>query len=196
MVKSELYPEKNIYMKNIRVKLFYALLTAILCVGAYLLGLKSYGPKSTAKTIEKTDHVLNEPDFNSRESFIGLAYGDCPSTNVPDEQNCVADLAEATIADADKLADKLIALAPARIKQIDSGEKVIQDWEYGDLVGMADSIRAAQEARDGYINSACNLDALKIYGGTGSTIEFNACKYYYAKQYLKILEGIDKGIAQ
>lgn len=188
-------PEKNIYMKNIIIKPFYLLLTAILCAGAYSIGLNAHRPMA-AEVIEKKIQISNEPNFNNREPFIDLTYNDCPQTNVPDEQNCVVDLAENTIAEANKLANKLIALGPKRIEQIDSGEKPMQDWEYGDLVGMADSIRAAQEARDSYFNSVCGLDVVKIYGGTGSAIEFNACRYYYARQYLKILEGIDKGIAQ
>ncbi|HOI97678.1 MAG TPA: hypothetical protein PLA19_04205 [Candidatus Pacearchaeota archaeon] len=182
-------------MENIKIKLLYLLLIAILCAGAYLVGLNAHRPKA-AETIERKTQISNEPDFDSREPFISLTYNDCPQTNVPDEQNCVVDLAENTIVEADKLADKLIALGSKRIEQLDSGVKPMQDWEYGDLVGMADSIRAAQEARDNYFDSVCGLDVTKIYGGTGMGIEFNACRYYYGKQYLKILEGIDKGIAQ
>lgn len=182
-------------MRNGKIMLLYIFLVATLCLGSFLLGSKINKPETKMATID-SKQIDGEPDFNSREPFIKLTLADCPETNVPDEQNCVADLTKATIVDADKLADKLIALAPVRIKQIDSGEKEIQDWEYGDLVEIPASIEAAQEVRDGYFNSVCKLDALKIYGGTGSTIEFNACKYYYAKQYLKILEGIDKGIAQ
>jgi len=182
-------------MGSVKIKIIYIFVVVFLCSLAYCLGLNAH---KTATNVSLPENVIvpGEINFDEAEPFIAVTYDACPPKNVPEEQNCVVELAETTITKADDLANKLIALAPKRIEQINSGELPVQRWENGDLVGLPAKIKAAQEARDGYFNKVCELDTEKIYGGTGMIIEFNACRYYYAKQYLEILKGIDRGIAQ
>ena len=92
---------------------------------------------------------------------------------IPDEYGCVRKLANTTVDETNALADKLIAI-PTLPKDV--------------LV----TLQKAQKAMDPFTDNICGLDAVKIYNGTGVLLEIEACRYYYARQYLDILKGVEK----
>jgi hypothetical protein len=104
--------------------------------------------------------------------------------NIPDEQACIAKLADSTLAEADILANKLLRTSP---------EKNVEKNE-GYYEALRSAVQSAQNTRDNHINAYCDLDGMRIYGGTGQFREIGACRYYYAQQYLSLLKGIEKDI--
>lgn len=177
-------------MKNIRVKLFYVLLTAILCVGAYSLGLNAQKPLAVPLMAEKPNPVCR-PDFDQRTPYLDIAYERCPNVDTADDYICIAKLAETTLADADSIAQKIINTTPDNTK--------FAPWGYAgsasEFMGeLSKSVIDAQRSRDAYFDSICNLDMMFIYGGSGMNLEREACRYYYAQQYLNIMEKMQSGL--
>jgi hypothetical protein len=115
----------------------------------------------------------------------------CPAdTNVPDQFGCIYYFASTTKEEADNLAKKLISVSPQK-----AGTGI--SFEFGSaesLTYMVDFVSKAQKAKDDYVNNICNLDSMKIYGGSGMDLEQNACIYYYNEQYLRILQSLEHRI--
>lgn len=153
-----------------KTKLFYLSLIIALIAGSFTIGL--YMGLNT----DTSSNISYAPDFDLAETFLPFIMEECPETNVPDWQNCSQKLAESTMATADSLASSLSyshSLIPlAAIK----------------------AIKNVRDVQDKYIESICNLDGLKIYGSSGGALEFGACKFYFADQYLKLLRGLEKNL--
>ena len=126
------------------------------------------------------DTAVYEPDFASPMPFRAFTVDQCSPADmpIPDEFTCVFKLANTTVDEANTLADKLIAVS-TKLPE-----------------GTSEAIQKAQKAMGAFTDSVCDLDAVKIYDGTGMRLETEACRYYYAKQYLDILSGIERSIKQ
>lgn len=112
-----------------------------------------------------TTGVEDSPDFSSRSPFMALTYDLCPpNVSVPDQYACIYNLAQDTLNEANMLAQKLPQTLP---------------------------IEPAQEAKEAYFNSVCDLDMALLEGGTGATSEREACRYYYALKYLDTLKSLE-----
>ncbi len=121
----------------------------------------------------------------------------CPDTNTSDRYVCLHNLAETTNKEADALADKLITQAPIRLKEITTTQTGPTSFVYGGrdfLTDLPIQVEKVQKAKDEYINSVCNLDSMKIYGGSGMDLEIEACRYHFTNEYLQILKDLESGL--
>ena len=130
--------------------------------------------------VTSPDTTIYGPDFASATPFRAFTLDQCSPADltIPDEFACVFKLANATVDEANMLADKLIAVS-TKLPE-----------------GTSEAIQKAQKAMGAFTDSVCDLDAVKIYGGTGMRLETEACRYYYSKQYLDILKGIERSTKQ
>ena len=122
-------------------------------------------------TIPTVATIRDAPDFNSATPYLHLVRESCPETDVSDDYVCIYRLSHSTLAAADALANKLIADPPVPTE-------------------LPEQIRAAQKVRDTYFDGVCGLDEMLIYGGSGMDLEREACRYYYAQEYLQILQHL------
>ncbi len=123
----------------------------------------------------------------------------CPDTNTSDMYVCLYNLAETINKEADTLANKLITQAPIRLKEIITTQKGPASFVYGGkdfLTDLPIQVEKAQKAKDDYINSVCNLNSMKIYGGSGVDLEIEACKYHFTNEYLQILKNLENGLTE
>ena len=121
----------------------------------------------------------------------------CPDINTSDRYVCLHNLTEATNKEADVLADKLITQAPIRLREIITTQTGPVSFVYGGkdfLTDLPIQVEKAQKAKDEYINSICNLDSMKIYGGSGMDLEIEACKYHFTNEYFQILKKLEGGL--
>jgi hypothetical protein len=154
-----------------KTKLLYISLLTILCIGLYGLGRYEH--------VTATPAVITEdgPDFTAPTPYLHLVYGDggCPNVDVSDDYGCIYKLSHSTLEHTDMIAAGLIA-DPATPKV------------------LLARLKAAQSARDAYFDGVCGLDEMLIYGGSGMDLEHEACRYYYARQYLNVLQKLLQGI--
>ena len=143
-------------------------LITVLCLGSYFLG--SYGHHAIAPNT-----TLYGPDFASPMPFRAFTVDYCSPAvmPLPDEFSCVVKLSNATVVEANTLADKLLA------SPLDSQDDVLA------------TIQKAQKSMNTFTEDVCDLEAIK-YGGTGMRLEAEACRYYYTTQYLNILKSIEQ----
>src|SRR3989338_6958192 len=166
-------------MKN---RLIYIFILAITSVGFFALGWYVHQP-----TTVSTDPIMDGPLFSEMTPYLHIVYGDvgepdsCPPTNTSDDYVCIYKLSHDTLDKADALAQKLIE---AKQKSPDQFVEFYQD--------LPAQVRSTQKARDAYFDGICELDAMIIYGGSGMGLEREACRYYYADQYLKVLQKLEK----
>lgn len=159
-------------------KLLYTTILVLLSLGFFLVGSLTH--QHTPVSI-----VYNAPDgpnFTEATPYLHTVYGSedgyCPPTNTSDDYVCIYKLAHSTLDKADALAQKLMNASPAT-----STDEYIQD--------LRANVLSAQKARDGYFDAICNLDEMVIYGGSGMDLEREACRHYYAEQYLKVLQKLE-----
>lgn len=173
--------------------------------GFIYLKNKSVPPAESPATVtDKTDKTGGElerqetPDFTNPTPFLLLAPEDCQDLSVSDEYVCIVEYASTTFNAVDALEIKLIAGASERLKAVLLKPKEYpMSWEYGGpdfLQDLPIGINMTQKNRDVYFDGICGLDAMVIYGGTGMDLEFEACRYYYAKQYLNVLQRLEDGV--
>ncbi len=176
-------------------------LLSLITIGSLWFGVSSNYKESvineSANKIEIREEpesetvVISTPDFNDNTPFINNISDKCPANvSVPEQFSCIAKLADETVLKADTLAKKLISVSPQKASTGIS-------FEFGSaesLTYMVDFVSKAQKAKDDYVNNICNLDSMKIYGGSGMDLEQNACIYYYNEQYLRILQSLEHRI--
>lgn len=161
-------------MKN---RILQILILAIFSVGFYFLGWYSHKPVPVKPTVP----FEYAPDLSSMEPYIPFTRDECPETNTAENQACITELADATIADADILANKLLQATP-NMNRLDVEY-------YGDIRAY---VRAVQKTKDSYMDAFCGLDTMLIYGGSGMQMEMEACRYYHTLQYLNLLKNLEK----
>ena len=160
-------------------KVIYILIGAILAAFTGVVFFTQQAP-ATAEIVQQA------PDFNSRTPYIALTYDQCPpNVSVPDEYTCIYNLTYSTLDEADTLANKLVKTSPSS-----DGERMAGFYD-----SLHKSVQSAQKAKDAYFDSVCEADSMLIYGGTGVLSEQRSCMYYYAKQYLDILKGVKRSLA-
>lgn len=163
-------------------KPLYNCILAILSVGFFILGWQVHQP-----TPVSTDTISDGPDFTVMTPYLHMAYGEvgepdsCPPADTSDDYVCIYKLAHDTLDKADALAQKLLLAVPASST----------DQFEGFYDSLRANVRSAQKARDGYFDGICDLDELLIYGGSGMGLEREACRFYYADQYLKVLQKLE-----
>ncbi len=122
----------------------------------------------------------------------------CPDDiNTSDRFVCLFNLAESTNKEANALAEKLISQAPIRLKEIKTSKTGPASFVYGGedfLTALPEQVKKAQQVKDQYINSLCNLTSMTIFGGSGMDLEKNACSYYFTNEYLQILKSLEGGL--
>jgi len=160
-------------------KILYIGVFAIASLGFFFLG-----------QIQKPNHVAADakeyvPDFSSRTPYLALTYDQCPpNVSVPEEYTCIYNLAYSTLDKADALANKLLHTSSAT-----NGEQMAGFYD-----SLHKSVQSAQKAKDNYFDAVCETDSMLIYGGTGILSEQRACMYYYAMQYLNLLQKLDSAL--
>jgi len=165
-----------------KTRLLYSCLLIILCAGFFSLGWHLHQPPVTSN-----DLTPDGPYFTEATPYLHIVYGyvgeanTCPPTNTSDDYVCIYKLSHTALEEADALARKLIETSP---------EKNAPQHE-GYYDELHTNVRAAQGARDVYFDAICGLDELFIYGGSGMGLEREACRYYYANQYLKVLQKLE-----
>jgi hypothetical protein len=196
-----------------KVSLFL-LIAALLSAGSFWLGTTQVRTEivQTEVSVDTTtkpndpdnadridsDAIKPVPDFSDSTPFFSVAPVECRETNVSDGYACIFKYADTAVASADALAKKLITRAPQRLKELDSDPEAPITFEYGGsdfLTDLPDGVQMAQESRDKYLKGICGLDSMKIYGGSGMDLEQQACRYYYANQYLQILKRLEAGVS-
>ena len=161
-----------------KTKIIYISITALASIGFFFVGWYTHQP--TPATIP------DGPYFTEMTPYLHLVYGDvgepdsCPPTDTSDDYVCIYKLSHATLEKADTLAQKLIGA-----KQKNPGQFTAFYEE------LPAKVRSAQKARDTYFDGICELDEMIIYGGSGMGLEREACRYYYAKQYLNVLQKLE-----
>ncbi|MEN9524072.1 MAG: hypothetical protein RL536_141 [Candidatus Parcubacteria bacterium] len=160
-------------------KIIYIFILVILSGGFFYLGRYTHQPSPVP--------TIDGPLFAEATPYLHTVYGDInepntcsPSESVPDQYVCIYKLSHSVIDQADALAQKLIE---AKQKNPDQFAEFYKD--------LPAQVRSAQKARDAYFDGICELDSMAIYGGSGMGLEREACRYYYAKQYLNILQKIE-----
>jgi hypothetical protein len=152
---------------------------------------------------EHSKHIAVAPEQNSStiistSTLFMDSVSQCPDdTDTSDEYACLYNLADATSKEADALANKLITQAPIRLKEITSTNTGPVSFVYGGsdfLTNLPKQVKNAQTAKDGFINSICNLASMKIYGGSGMDLEQSACHYHFTEEYLQILKNLEGGL--
>jgi len=176
-----------------KYKFIVVSLIIILSVTSYLFG--EY--RALHRVIDST-RTRQEPNFSVSTPYLGLVVQQCSDDiNVSDRFVCIADLASTTLVAADTIADKLIIQSPKRLKELTSVKDAPMSWEYGGeefLKNLPQGVLSAQEARDKYFNGVCGLDSMVIFGSSGIGLEIEACRYYYAKQFLAVLQRLEGGL--
>jgi len=154
-------------MKN---KIIYAIVLVLSSTLFFFIGW--YTQKLQQENISESQ-VLNQPDpgpmFDYFQPHLFLTSSECEPTNTPDWYVCVSQLADKTTAEADALAVKLSQGA---------GE-------------MSQKIQQVQKNIQSYIDAFCDLDGMLVQGGTGTGLEVEACRNYYASSYLKLLRSLE-----
>jgi len=143
------------------------------------------------------NHYQNIAIVPEKSNMFMDDISQCPDTNTSDRYVCLHNLAETTNKEADALVDKLITQAPIRLKEITKTQTGPVSFVYGGrdfLTDLPIQVEKAQKAKDDYINSVCNLNSMKIYGGSGVDLEIEACKYHFTNEYLQILKKLEGGL--
>ena len=162
-------------------RLIYIAIVVIASVGFFSAGWYLHQPVPSPDTM-----TPDGPYFTLGTPYLHTAYGavgqpdSCPPTDTSDDYVCIYKLAHDTLDKADALAQKLLqspTISPSQFPEF-----------YKELPA---SIKSAQKARDAYFDGICDLDMMAIYGGSGMDLEREACRYYYAKQYLNVLQKIE-----
>ena len=164
-----------------KIKLSYILILVILSAGFFYAGWYVHQPAPIS-----TGTVVYGPDLSLPEPYLPFAYEQCPNVDTSDDYVCIYKLSHSTLAEADALAQKLFLASPVKNTEQFAGY-------YDDLHTR---VQSAQKTRDGYFNSICNLDEMLVYGGSGMDLEREACRYYYAQQYLGLLKSLEKNVTQ
>jgi len=174
-----------------KYKLITVCLIIIFSAASYLFG--EYRALSTA-----INPTRQEPTFSAPTPYLGGVVWQCPdSTNVSDRFTCIANLASTTLAMADTVADKIIAQSPKRLRELVLEKGTPMSWKYGGeefLKNIPKVVLLTQETRDKYFNGVCELDSMIIFGSSGMDLEREACRYYYARQYLTVLQRLEGGL--
>lgn len=141
--------------------------------------------------------ILPKQNFGGPNFFMDNV-SQCPdNVSVPEQFSCLNKLADVTNKEADALADKLISQAPIRLEEIADKKIGPVSFVYGGsnfLTDLPVRVKRAQQIKDEYINSICNLTSMTIYGGSGMDLEQNACRYYFTNEYLQILKSLEAGL--
>ncbi len=162
-------------------RIIYIVILAVVSAGFFSAGWYLHRP------VQMTNETLQDsPLFSEPTPYLHLAYGDvgepnsCPPTNTSDDYVCIYKLSHDTLDKADVLAQKLTQSIPVSPDQFADFYKELPI-----------NIKSAQKARDAYFDAICDLDMMAIYGGSGMDLEREACRYYYAKQYLNVLQKME-----
>lgn len=148
---------------------------------------------------DKPKNVVVAPEqvFGGANFFMDN-ISQCPNNvSVSEQFSCLYNLADATDKEANILAEKLISQAPIRLAEITIKKTGPVSFVYGGsdfLINLPVQVKRAQQAKDEYIKSVCNLTSMTIYGGSGMDLEQNACKYYFTNEYLQILKSLEGGL--
>ncbi len=141
--------------------------------------------------------VVPKQNFGGANFFMNNV-SQCPdNVSVPDQFSCLYELADATDKEANTLAEKLISQAPIRLEEITIKKTGPVSFVYGGsgfLTDLPVQVKRAQQAKDEYIKSVCNLTSMTIYAGSGMDLEQNACRYYFTNEYLQILKSLEGGL--
>ncbi len=129
--------------------------------------------------IETDTSELSPYWWQVHEPYLSL-LDQCRNGTVPDNYACVYKLAHSTLKEADAIAEKLIQASPS------VNTKYIPEF-YEVLPGK---VQVTQKVKDAYFDAFCDLDSMLMYGGTGSTTEREACRYFYAEKYLDLLKSL------
>lgn len=147
--------------------------------------------------IKLIDIMVPEQNFGGANFFMDNV-SQCPdNVSVPEQFDCLYELADVTEKEADALANKLISQAPIRLEEITTKNIGPVSFVYGGSSFLTDlpiQVKRAQKVRDEYIKSVCNLTSMTIYGGSGMDLEQNACRYYFINEYLQILKSLEGGL--
>lgn len=162
-------------------KFIYIVVLLILSVGFFFIGWYVHYIILTS-----TSRVSSGPFFAELTPYLHLVYGKgkCSNVNTSDDYVCIYNLSHSLLAEADILASKLMQTSPA----------ISSDQASGFYDVLHTNIQTAQKARDAYFNAICGLDEMLIYGGSGMDLEREACRYYYAEQYLDILKSLERTV--
>jgi hypothetical protein len=175
--------------------LIFATLLATIIIISVGFFLRKEAP--IAELPHRTQKEVMKPDFSTATPFLSLMeQSKCSSENlsVSDQYRCIAAITKNTLNEIDVLADKLISTSLKRSLETKTAKNSPMPWEFGGkdfLDELPVNVKSAQSARDAYLDSICVLDAMKIYGGSGTDLEVESCKYYYAQQYLKIIKSLE-----
>jgi len=202
-------------MKKIKQYKYIVIVVSLIILGGafYSLNFKTeQEPKMVETEIVNSDKIVEdikcpEPkDLTKTEEvskFGGVNFfmnnvSQCPSnTSTSDRFGCLYKLAEATEKEASTLAEKLISQAPIHLEEIKTEKTGPVPFVYGGadfLTTLPVQVSKAQQVKDEYIRSVCNLTSMTIYGGSGMDLEQNACKYYFNNEYLQILRSLEEGL--
>ena len=142
--------------------------------------------------------VITSNQIFGGTNFFMNNVSQCPkNVSVSEQFSCLYILANATEKEADTLAKKIISQSPVRLEEINKKNIGTVPFVYGGtdfLTALPIQVKKAQQVKDEYINSICNLTSMTIYGGSGMDLEQNACKYYFTSQYLQILKSLEGGL--
>jgi hypothetical protein len=162
-------------------KIIYIVILVTLAVGFFFVGWHVHYVILTS-----AGRISNGPFFTKLTPYLHLVYGEgkCSNVNTSDDYVCIYNLSHSMLTEADILANKLMQTSPA----------MNSDQAVGFYDVLHTNIQTAQKVRDAYFDAICDLDEMLIYGGSGMGSEREACRYYYAKQYLDLLKSLERTV--
>ncbi len=184
--------------KVIKIVLIIFLILFLVAFCIYLFNL--IVENNQASRLIEIKNTNNNSDIVSKESKLFLnKIIECPNdTSTSDMFSCIKNITDVAVNDSEILSKKLISQASIRLEQIKNKNIGPASFEYGGedfLTMLPIQIKKAEEVKDQYINSVCNLASMNIFGGSGMDLEQNACKYYFINEYIQILKTLENGLS-
>lgn len=160
----------------------------------------AFNDSENMNVIHQPENIIETkeiPGFDDANFFMNNV-SQCQNTaSVSEQFFCLYQLAEVTEKEANILAEKLISQASIRLEEINTEKIGPVSFVYGGadfLTALPVQVSKAQQVKDEYIKSICNLTSMTIFGGSGMDLEQNACKYYFNNEYIQILKSLERGL--
>lgn len=174
-------------------------LTMLLVGGAIILGTL-YWKGEQITVLEVDDATADQQELELKEYakslksdlYLDKEIEDCPdSLTVSDQYACLHALVITMETEARELENSLISLAQ---RGIDDTSSERMSWEPGGEIFLSmlpERVNAARSSVQGYIQSYCDLDQMKLQGGSGMDLEREACRMFLIKNYIELLRSLE-----
>lgn len=188
----------EINSKDYRVGFVLGIFTALL-LGTLILLLLSFWKTNEPQILEidetaakRQETELKEYVLQTRPELYLDLLADCPESelSVSDRYACLSALAKDKENSARMLEAEITSLAHQGILNSENKKML---WEPGGQIFLQElpkRIEATSKSADVYIQDYCELDQMKLQGGSGMDLEREACKIELFEDYLELLETL------